>query len=329
MNNPYQKSDRIWKVVYLEVVPPETAEIIASRLPPTFHLSFIEDYSDAAVIAALREMDFALVATHPMPAEIIKTGRQLKMIQHQGVGFDKTDVRFARELGIPVALCPEGTINGVAEHVFLLILAIYKQISQADMSVRMGEWRQFSMRANSFEIAGKKFGVLGLGRIGEAVVRRAGSFEADVSYFDINRRSEEDELVLGVTYKPLLALLQDSDIISLHLPSTPETYHLINSNTLRHMRAGSILINTARGELVDQPALVNALQSGHLGGAGLDVFMKEPPDQDDPLLKMPNVVLTPHIAAGTRDALIAKMDAIFSNMVRVARGEQPLHFVET
>ena len=313
----------------MEVVPPETAKIIASRLPPAFHLSFIEDYSDAATIAALNKVDFALVATHPLPAELIKAGSHLKMIQHQGVGFDKTDVKFARGLGIPVALCPEGTINGVAEHVFLLILAIYKQISQADMSVRMGEWRQFSMRANSFEIAGKKFGVLGLGRIGEAVVRRAGSFEADVSYFDINRRSEEDELALDVTYKPLLALLQDSDIISLHLPSTPETYHLINSNTLGHMRAGSILINTARGELVDQPALVNALQSGHLGGAGLDVFMKEPPDQDDPLLKIPNVVLTPHIAAGTRDALIAKMDAAFSNMVRVTRGEQPLHVVET
>jgi D-3-phosphoglycerate dehydrogenase len=155
----------------MEVIPPDTAEIIASRLPPSFQLSFITDYSDEAAISALTEADFALVATHPMPARLIKAGRRLRLIQHQGVGYDRTDVKFARGRGIPVALCPEGTIQGVAEHVFLLLLALYKQILQADLSVRRGEWRQFSLRANSFEIAGKMLGIVGLGRIGEAVAR--------------------------------------------------------------------------------------------------------------------------------------------------------------
>lgn len=328
MGELHVDSDRKWRIVYLEVVPPDIAEIIASRLPPSLQLSFVKDYSDEAAKSALAEADFALVATHPMPAKLIKAGRRLRMIQHQGVGYDKTDVKFAKGQGVPVALCPEGTIRGVAEHVFLLILALYKQIFQADLSLRRGEWRQFSLRANSFEIAGKVLGILGLGRIGEAVARRAVSFEAEVCYFDIDRRSEVEEHKLGVAFKPLMELLEVSDIVSLHLPITPETYHIIDSNALGLMRVGSILINTARGELVDQQALVKALQNGQLGGAGLDVFETEPPNPDDPLLKMPNVVLTPHISAGTRDALITKMDAAFANIIRVTRGEPPLHIVE-
>jgi len=321
-------SDRKWRVVYMEVVPPDIAEIISSRLPPSLQLSFVTDYSDEAAISALSEADFALVATHPMPARLIKAGRRLRMIQHQGVGYDKTDVKFAKSQGVPVALCPEGTIRGVAEHVFLLILTLYKQILQADLSVRRGEWRQFSLRANSFEVAGKRLGILGFGRIGEAVARRAVSFEAEVNYFDIKRRSQVEEHKLGVAFKPFTELLEVSDIVSLHLPITPDTYHIMDSHAFGLMRAGSILINTARGELVDMQAMLKALQNGQLGGAGLDVFEIEPPNPDDPLLKMPNVVLTPHIAAGTRDALIAKMDAAFANMIRVTRGELPWHIVE-
>ncbi len=321
-------SEQKWRVTYMEVVPPDTAEIISSRLPSSLQLSFIEDYSDEAAMSALSEADFALVATHPMPARVIKAGRRLRMIQHQGVGYDKTDVKFARSQGVPVALCPEGTVRGVAEHVFLLILTLYKQILMADLSVRRGEWRQFSLRANSFEVAGKKLGIIGFGRIGEAVARRAVSFEAEVYYFDIKRRTNDEEHKLGVAYKPFPELLEVSDIVSLHLPNSPETYHIMDSHAFGLMRTGSILINTARGELVDTQAMRKALQTGQLAGAGLDVFEIEPPDPDDPLLTMHNVVLTPHIAAGTRDALIAKMDACFANMIRVTRGETPWHIVE-
>ena len=316
------------QVIYMEVVPPETAEIIASRLPQGFELHFIKDYSEGAAISALADADFVLVATHPLPADLIKTARKLRMIQHQGVGYEKTDAEFAGKQGIKVALCPEGTIIGVAEHVFLLILALYKQIFRADQSVRAGEWLQFSLRGNSFEMAGKNLGLVGFGRIGEAVAVRAQSFGMDICYYDILRRSREDEHKLRVTYQPFRELLAKSDIVSLHLPITAETYHMMDANALYSMRKDSILINTARGALIDQKALVEALQKGHLGGAGLDVFEKEPPDPDDPLLQMSNVVLTPHISAGTRDALVAKMDAAFANMIRVTKGEAPLHLVE-
>lgn len=322
-----KESQRKWKVVYMEAVPSDTAEIIASRLPDNFELSFVEDYSDEAARDALENADFAVVATHPLPKALIDAALKLRMIQHQGVGYDKTDVEAARARGIPVALCPSGTIIGVAEHTILLILAVYKQIIPADTSVRAGEWLQFSLRAGSFEIAGKRLGLLGLGRIGEAVAERARAFDAHVAYFDVARRSEMEEKQLGVEYQPFDDLLAQSDILSLHLPSTPETKHIIDRQALEKMKSGSILINTSRGPLVNQMDLVEALRNGRLHGAGLDVFEQEPPDPDDPLLKLPNVVLTPHIAAGTSDALKAKMDAAFANLQRMVRGEEPRHVV--
>ncbi len=317
-----------WRVAYLEVVPESTAEIVRSRLPPGFVLDIVADYSDDAARQVLRQADFVLVATRALPADLIGAAPRLRLIQHQGVGYDRTDVAAARAASVPVALCPEGTTTGVAEHTLLLILAVYRQLLKADASLRAGQWLQFGLRADSYELAGKRLGIVGLGRIGKAVARRARAFEASVLYYDLVRPSSAEEATLEVAYRDLPGLLAKADVVSLHLPATPETYHIIDAAALARMRRGSILINTARGSLVDQRALVAALQSGHLAGAGLDVFEEEPPPPGDPLLALPNVVLTPHVAAGTRDGLIAKMDAAFANMVRVTRGEQPLHVVE-
>ncbi len=318
---------QIWRVAYLEAVPQDTAGIILSRLPAGFELRMVADYSDEAACAALSDADFVLVATHPLPARLIAAAPHLRLIQHQGVGHENTDVGAARAAGVPVALCPEGTTVGVAEHTILLILAVYRRLLHADASVRAGQWLQFGLRAGSYELAGKGIGLVGLGRIGRAVAQRARAFEAVVCYYDTIRLASQEEQALGVVYRPFDDLLAGADIVSLHVPATPQTYHIIDSAALACMRTGSILINTARGSLVDQAALLGALRSGHLAGAGLDVFEHEPLGPDDPLLALPNVVLTPHIAAGTRDALVAKMDAAFANMVRVSRGEPPLHVI--
>lgn len=318
-----------WKVAYMEAVPQDMANIIASRLPDGFELVTVEDASDQTALKVLAQVDFVLVATRPLPAALIEAAPNLRMIQHQGVGYDNTDVQAAARCGIPVALCPAGTIIGVAEHTILLILAIYKQLVRADRSVREGEWLQFSLRSDSFEIAGKTVGLVGLGRIGREVAKRAQAFEADVVYYDIIRQNEALEKRLNVRYLPLEELLAIADIVSLHLPMTPESRHLIKAETLRLMKRGAILINTSRGALVDEKALLEALESGQLGGAGLDVFEKEPPDINNPLFKRWNVIVTPHISAGTKDALVAKMDAAFANMVRVTEGKQPLDVVQT
>jgi D-3-phosphoglycerate dehydrogenase len=308
-------------VVYLEPVPLDVEAVVRRCLP--LGLSLKVRAESESVDSALAEADFVLVATTPLPATAIAAAPRLKLIQHQGVGYDKTDVGAAAARGVPVALCPAGTSVGVAEHVFLLVLALYKQLLTADPSLRRGEWLQWGLRPNSYEIAGKRFGLVGLGRIGREVASRARAFGAQVIYFDPIRAAPEVEASLEAGWLPFEELLAQADIVSLHLPLTKTTRHLINAAALARMRPNALLINTARGPLVDEAALRAALQAGQIGGAGLDVFETEPLPAGHPLLALPNVVVTPHIAAGTVDALQTKMLACFENMLRVARGDAP------
>ena len=310
-----------YHVVYLEPVPADVEHIVRGCLPPELELRVRREAEPVA--EALREADFVLVATTPLPAAVLAGAPRLRLIQHQGVGYDKTDVGAAAGRGIPVALCPAGTSIGVAEHVFLLILALYKQLRVAEAALHEGRFLQWELRAGSYELAGKTVGLVGLGRIGREVVARARAFAAEVIYYDVARAAPEVEQSLGVKFVPFNDLLAQADIVSLHLPLTPATRHLIGAAELRQMRRSALLINTARGPLVDEAALVTALRAGLISGAGLDVFETEPLPASHPLLSLPNVVLTPHISAGTTDALVVKMKACFANMLRVARGEAP------
>jgi len=314
-----------YSVVYLEPVPKDVEAIVRSRLPPELSLRIRQ--KSESVEEAIRDAGFVLVATTALTAQAIQTARGVRLIQHQGVGYEKTDVIEAAHHGIPVAICPEGTIVGVAEHVFLLILALYKNLREADASLRAGNWLQWELRSLSYEIAGKTLGILGLGHIGQEVAKRAKAFCADVAYYDIAPQEQKIENELGAQFVPFSELLSNADILTLHLPLNQETYHIIGDAELKRLKSSSILINTARGSLVDERALIEALQSRSIAGAGLDVFEDEPLPPDSPLVKLPNVVLTPHIAAGTADALIAKMDACFANILRVARGENPRNTV--
>ncbi len=308
-------------VVYLEPVPADVEAVVRACLPPGLTLRVRG--ANEPVEAALAVADFVLVATTPLPSAAIAAAPRLRLIQHQGVGYDKTDVAAAAARGVPVALCPAGTSVGVAEHVFLLVLALYKQLLRADASLRRGEWLQWALRPNSYEIAGKCFGLVGLGRIGREVAVRARAFGAGLVYYDPFRASPAVEASLQARWLPFDELLAQADIVSLHLPLTPDTHHLIGAAELARMRPTAVLINTARGPLVHQAALVETLRAGQIGGAGLDVYESEPLRPDDPLLALPNLVVTPHIAAGTVDALKTKMTACFDNMLRVARGKPP------
>jgi phosphoglycerate dehydrogenase-like enzyme len=314
-----------YTVVYLEPVPSDVEYIVRSCLPPELKLRVRRE--GEAVEAALADADFALVATTPLSAATLAGAARLRLIQHQGVGYDKTDVAAAAALGVPVALCPAGTSIGVAEHVFLLVLSLYKQLRAAEAALRSGRWLQWELRSGSYELAGKTMGLVGLGRIGREVALRARAFAANVSYSDVMRAAPEVEQVFGVRFVPFAELLSEADVVSLHLPLTPDTRHVIGAPELEHMRRSAVLINTARGPLVDEAALVAALRAGQIAGAGLDVFEVEPLPADHPLVSLPNVVLTPHIAAGTADALVVKMKACFANMLRVARGEAPADIV--
>jgi phosphoglycerate dehydrogenase-like enzyme len=202
-----------------------------------------------------------------------------------------------------------------------------KRLRVAEASLRSGGWPVWELRTKSFELAGKTLGLVGFGRIGRAVALRANAFEANVVYFDPLRAEPDAEAALRVTYQPLDVLLRDSDIVSLHLPLSAETRHVIGERELGLMRRHAILVNTARGPLVHEPALVRALREGRIAGAGLDVFEQEPPRADNPLLQLDSVVVTPHISAGTVDAYRTKMQAVSANIQRIARGERPANAI--
>jgi len=314
------------RLMYMELVPPDVEALVRTRIPSSLDLHIRRPMQSVA--DAITDAEFVLVATTPIDAEAIAQARQLRLIQHQGVGYDRTDVLAASRRGIPVATCPAGTTAGVAEHVLLLILSIYRRLLVADPALRRGAWLQWELRPGSFELEGKTFGILGFGNIGRRVGELLQAFRVRILYHDIVRADPDIERRLSASYVTLDDLLTDSDVLSIHLPMTSETRHLIGADELSGMKASAILINTARGGIVDDVALAAALTEGRLAGAGIDVFEDEPPHVDHPLLSAPGTVLTPHIAAGTRDGLEAKVDACVANMLRVVDGHEPMHLVQ-
>jgi D-3-phosphoglycerate dehydrogenase len=314
------------QVVYLEPVPGDVEAIIRGCLPDGFTLHVRR--GDESPVEAVREADFVLVATTPVSAEVIEAAPRLKLIQHQGVGYDNVDVAAAAQVGIPIGLTPEGTSKPVAETVFLLILSLYRNLFIANRSLRHGQWLQWELRPQSYNLVGKKMGIVGLGRIGREVAQRAKAFECELLYYDLVRAPAEVEAEYGAKYVSVDDLLAQSDVVTLHVPRTEQTQRMIGGAELARMKPAALLINTARGGLVDEAALYLALTNGQIGGAGLDVFAVEPPSVDNPLLHLDNVVAIPHIAAGTRDALADKMRAAFANMQRVAEGKTPRNQVQ-
>jgi phosphoglycerate dehydrogenase-like enzyme len=222
---------------------------------------------------------------------------KLRVIARMGVGYDAIDVPAATELGIPVTIVPGTNDHSVAEQTMALLLGVYRGFPGRDREVRSGTWQRKPLG----RLAGKTMGLVGLGRIGKAVVPRAVGLGLRVIACDPYPDRQFAELH-GVRLCPLDDLLAEADIVSLHSPCTPETTNLINQQTLARMKPGSVLINTARGGLVDEDALAKALAGGHLFAAGLDVFKVEPLPLDSPLLKLDNVLLSPHMGGLDHDS---------------------------
>lgn len=271
----------------------------------------------------IAQADVAIIAGPPMKRALLAAGTRLKLLCHQGVGYhDTVDVAAVRDLKLPLVLTPEGTTTPVAEMAVLMILAIFRRLTFADPELRRGHWHVNALRPVSHNLNGKLVGFIGMGRIGQAAARIVQGFGASSLYYDkVDTLTPSQAAAIGTRKATFDEVIETADIVSLHLPPSAESYHLINADTLARMKEGAVLINTARGTLVDQAALVAALKSGHLGGAGLDVYEPEPPAADNPLFQFDNVVVTPHIAGGTRSAYQEKMRAIFENIRRFAAGE--------
>ncbi len=249
-----------------------------------------------------------------VPREVIEQGTRLKVIGRAGAGLDNIDVAAARELGVEVRNTPGANSIAVAEHTMGLIIALARHLVNAVNSLKAGRWEKKKFRGIGLE--GKTLGIVGYGRIGRAVARRAKAFGMHIL---VNQRRLTPELAMDTEIKAvdLNDLLADSDFVSLHVPLRPENVHMIGEAQLARMKPGAFLINTSRGSIIDEAALLDALEHGHLGGAALDVYTHEPPAADDPLIHHPKVICTPHIASQTEDAQRAAAIQIAEQIVEV------------
>ena len=223
---------------------------------------------------------------------------------------------------IRLAVTPQGTSEGVAEHAIMMMLATGRRLAYCDSELREGRWHSNTFRSSARQLFGSTVGIIGFGRIGKQVAKRLIGFGTKTIYTDLLEISPEIEAELKVTRVDIDTLLAESDFVSLHVPLTELTHHLIDEVALKKMKAGGTLINCARGPVVSEVALIAALKSGHIGGAGLDVFEVEPPAAPNPFADFANVVLTPHHAPGTRDTMIVKFKEIFANADRFFNGER-------
>lgn len=263
-----------------------------------------------------------IVGVDPVTREVIFSLPELKVIAKHGVGVDNIDLEAARERGVLVTYAPGSNHDAVADLVFGLLLAVIRQIPRADATTKQGKWE----RIVGVELWGKTLGLIGTGRIGIAVAHRARGFAMRILAYD-PRPNPEAAAKLGIEYVELEEVLRQSDFVSLHAPLVDSTYRLINRETLSLMKPTAVLINTARGELVDEEALYQALKTGQIAGAGLDVYRREPPGNGHPLLTLPNVVTTPHIGAYTREANLRMGMAVAEGLIKVFRGERPENLV--
>jgi len=280
------------------------------------------------LLAAIGDKDGLLtLLVNRIDREIIDRARKLKIIANCAVGYDNIDVAYCREKGILVTNTPGVLTEATADLTWALILAVARRIPQADRFTREGRFRGWALDLFlGQEISGQKLGIIGLGRIGKAVARRAVGFGLQIFYYDPNRLSEEEEKELQVTYLPLDDLLQTADIITLHASLNPSTYHLINREKLALMKKTAILINVARGPIVDEAALAEALKNGQIWGAGLDVYEREP-EIEKALLSLDNVVLLPHIGSATRKTRLDMAMTAVRNLIQGLSGQRPDNLV--
>lgn len=260
--------------------------------------------------------------TDPIDAEVIDAGKRLRVISQMAVGVDNIDLEAATARGIPVGHTPGVLTEATADLTFALLLAAARRIPEGIEYIRQGRWRTWEpMALLGREVWGKTLGIVGLGRIGTAVARRARGFAMRVLYHSRSRKPDL-EAELGVEYVPLEDLLAQADFVSLHCPLTPETRYLIDEAALRRMKPTAILINAARGPVVDTDALLRALREGWIGAAALDVTDPEPLPADHPLLDLPNCLVVPHLGSATVAARERMATMAAENLLAGLRGER-------
>lgn len=278
---------------------------------------------------SMKNAEIIILRIFKAPEEIIDNNKNLKMIMRWGAGYDSVDVEYASQKGILVTNTPGANAFSVAELTIMFMLAVSRKLLSHEECLKNGVWSKNTFLNESFTLNNKKIGIIGAGNIGRRVAKYVQTFGAKTQYFDEYRLSEEKEKEYNLEYKDFDEILKTSDILTLHVPLTEYNRHLIGKHEFDMMKKGSIIINTSRGGLIDDNALLEAVNSGKLLGVGLDVVENEPLDKDNELLKNPNIVVTPHIGGGTADISEVIIPMLVEDLVKFVKGIKCSHIVNT
>ena len=314
-------------IQYSGAVPDVIRKRLYSELPDGFELEFLNEKKDPKEKEeSLKKTSYIMGFPRGFTEEM-RMAPHLKLVQLLSAGYDSFDVATATELGIPVANNGGANSVAVAEHSVLLILALYKKLNKHTSGLKEGKWvRDEDHPLSMYELSGKEVGIVGFGNIGKGIARRLKGFDAKLSYYDVVMFPELEE-ELDIEFCSIEEILKKSDIISLHVPFLKSTENMISEKQLKMMKKNAILINTARGELVDEEALYTALKEKWIAGAGLDVFRRERDvargTYSTPLTSLDNAIITPHYAGHTYDTWLRRIEKGYENIVRTAKGERP------
>lgn len=311
----------------------DRVEKSGARIDPLLDLTYVD-------LAPLEELkphlaDTELLLTTPrltVDDALLDAAPKLRLIQVPSTGFDRVDVEATARRGIPAAHVPGGNALSVAEHVFMVMMALQRRLLPSHAGIKAGRYqaeKNRMMDEGIYELWGKTLGIMGFGRIGREVARRAIGFDLNVIYYDIVRPEPEEEQRYQVAFVPLDELLARADILTVHVPLEKATYHLIGETELAKLRPSALVINAARGPLVDPAPLAAMLADGLLAGAAVDVFETEPAPDSDPLVELAQsgferLILTPHLAGVTAESSVRGAHRALANLARVAHGEPPV-----
>jgi glyoxylate reductase len=313
----------------LVIVTRKLPDVIETRMMELFETRLNHD--DVALdreqmAAAMAEADVLVpTVTDRIDAELLaRSGPQLKLIASFGTGVDHIDLGAARARGLTVTNTPGVLTEDTADMTMALILSVARRLAEGERLVRGGQWTGWSPTGMlGARLGGKRLGIIGMGRIGQAVARRARAFGLSVHYHNRNRVHPEVEAELDATFWPSLdQMLSRMDIVSVNCPRTPATFHLLSARRLKLLRRDALIVNTSRGEVIDETALAQMLKQGELAGAGLDVFEREP-NVNPKLLKLPNVVLLPHMGSATLEGRIDMGQKVIVNIRSFVDGHVP------
>jgi len=319
------------KVVFFTNIDAELRQVVADKaLPGMDVVTAPADMDDDEKIDLVRDADFIMLFPGKISDRVLQAAPKCKLIQLLSAGYDEMNLPLAEDLGIAVANNGGANRVAVAEHTIMLMLATHRRIMWYANNVKAGRWKKEQDRKiDVFELEGKTLGIIGMGNIGRQVARRAAAFDLELQYYDkYHPLTPVEEETMGIKAVPMDTLLETSDIVSTHVPLTRETYGMIGKRELELMKPTGVVINTSRGGVIDETALAEALISGTISAAGLDVMEHEPPDPNDPLLQIENLIITPHTAGPTVESIPKRAANAFENIQHVWSGQPAMWTAE-